>query len=732
MALTRKEPGLWVDETRSSGGPGVHALIIGVSRYDHLAGGSAPAPETYGLGQLSASALTAYRFFTWLGSKYALNGWPVARVRLLMSPLRKGVGNVTADELEGCDAATCNHAPEATFANCVAAIENWYADMRALPATATGRSLFFFSGHGMEPRKNHQVLLPANYLRPPTQPLNEAISTYNLLNCLEFLPRVASHVLLLDGCRNDIDKLQAAEVKGTAILNENSASATNPLFEKAVLYSTAAGLRAYSPKAGGLSLFGQALLDGLSNKPDPVLDEVPIKLTRRGDVYAVEVDKLAGYMNRRVDALIRAANESVVQVVRSTVDSFKADQPIEIAEIAIAQAAAADGRRELDISGFRTNWGLESLDSIADEFMKGLGDEPHERDDEPPARDMPSPDAWFAQRYRPPRPAAPLPSVADATLHVGPLHDILGSEAVTFPWLRTLKVTGLSTRQSTGYDGVQILSSAQADKTSELHRVQVHFRIAAADPVGHVMTIMDKEERRFCCVLPADKESRIFQLEIDVERENERAAYIRVASYLSPQNDGPTGQVALAWEQMRAVDPGAGARQLDANGTTANLEWAFAEGEQVMVHKLRAPLGAAVATVLLLKGNRFDRLHDWARNVANWFPWIPDGVVLWTEQCRRMAKGQPLDAGLLPWFVTELSRRSLPFTADGFGLAADIVADIVRGRLKTDPSTRAEAMLLTDRIKAAEPYFRDNGLFCTYAGWPEDWDAAKILGPPAA
>jgi hypothetical protein len=96
------EPGLWVNTDCPPGTPGVYALIIGVSRYDHLTEGRDPAPEAYGLGQLSVSALTAYRFLSWLRSGYALNGWPVARVRLLMSPLRNGVGNVTADELQNC------------------------------------------------------------------------------------------------------------------------------------------------------------------------------------------------------------------------------------------------------------------------------------------------------------------------------------------------------------------------------------------------------------------------------------------------------------------------------------------------------------------------------------------------------------------------------------------------------------------------------------------------------
>jgi hypothetical protein len=123
-------------------------------------------------------------------------------------------------------------------------------------------------------------------------------------------------------------------------------------------------------------------------------------------------------------------------------------------------------------------------------------------------------------------------------------------------------------------------------------------------------------------------------------------------------------------------------------------------------------------------------MHDWARNLANWFPAIPDGVVLWTEQCRRMAARTPLDSQLIPWFVRELSRRSLPFTTDGFGLAADLVNDVVRGRLKSDDATRTVARALANRLDAAAPYFRDIGLFCTFAGFPAEWNATSVLGPP--
>lgn len=690
------EPGLWINTDLRADSAGVHALIIGVSRYDHLDGGSAPAPKTYGLGQLSVSALTAYRFFSWLRNGYTLDGWPIARVRLLMSPLRRGLGTATADELQACDELFRAHAPEATFDNCKGAIENWYADMEALQAPAAGRSLFLFSGHGMERRQNYQVLLPSDYLKPPGRLINNAISTPNLVDALSYLARVPSHVLLLDGCRNDVDDLRGAT--GANILNDEQAIAVNPMFEKGVLYATASGLRAYSPRSDGLSLFGQALLDGLSNNPIPILDEAPIELLHKHHVSTVEINKLASYMKGRVAALIKAARESVVQVVRSEVASSDPGRPIELTEIPLASNANRG-----EVAGF-------SIDST-----RG-----------PPAGLGSSPDAWFRERYRAAKIATAAPPGASRQQHINRLHEIFGSEAVTFPWLDKLQIIGMSSHQSSDHRAIEILSSAQAVKTAQLHRLQVVLRVTAHDPVGHLMVIESERGRRFCCVLPMDIDQRIFQLEIDVEGSD----YLNFAVYLSPQNDGPTGRIAAAWEQLRARDPLAAAQGLEASHTTEDLAQAFRDGEDTLRLKVRAPLAAAVATVLLLKGNQFHRMHDWARNLANWFPTIPDGVVLWTEQCRRVAAGSPLHPDLVSWFVRELSQRSLPFTADGFGLASDLVNNIVRGRLEADDATRTVAGALARRLDAAAPYFRDTGLFCTFAGFSAEWNPALMLGPP--
>jgi hypothetical protein len=684
LIASESEPGLWVNSDASIGGAGVHALLIGVSRYDHLADGKSPAPDTYGLGQLSASAHTAYRFFLWLRDQYVLSGLPVARVRLLMSPIQKGVGKATEDELAGCDVNVCAHAPEATFANCQAALERWYADMEGLKSAAIGRSLFLFSGHGMERRQNFQVLLPSDYLRPPGQLVNNAISTPNISDALSYLPRVASHVLLLDGCRNDVDKLRGTT--GAKILNDDQATPINPLFEKGVLYATASGLRSYSPKAGGLSLFGQALLDGLRNQPEPKLDEAPMELTKRGSVPAVEINRLASYMKGRVAALIKAARENVIQVVRSEVASSNPGMPIMLTELPTTPPLIV---------------GYASFDTTRSP-RRGLTPQ------KPSA-------VWLNERYQQDRVAVLPPPDASRGDQINGFHAVFGSEAVTYPWLDTLSVVGISSGDSFDHRSVEILSSAQALRISSLHRVRILFRVTPQDRVGHVMVIEDGAGQRFSCVLPTDVDRRTFQLEIDIDG----SSIINFAAFLSPENEAPAGLIATAWEQLRANDPLSAAAGLMSNGTEGLLNDAFSDGEFALREKLRSPLAATVAAVLLLKGNQFERMHDWARNLANWFPDMPDGVVIWTEQCRRMARGKPLDPQLLTWFVRELSKRSLPFTSDGFDIASDLLRNIVRGRLRSDDATRRAARRIAYRLDLVSPYFQDTGFFCGYRNLPK-------------
>jgi hypothetical protein len=56
------------------------------------------------------------------------------------------------------------------------------------------------------------------------------------------------------------------------------------------------------------------------------------------------------------------------------------------------------------------------------------------------------------------------------------------------------------------------------------------------------------------------------------------------------------------------------------------------EAEQLLSDKMIDPAGAAIGGYFLLKTDELPRLHDWARNLSNWFPWLPDGAVIYGWQ----------------------------------------------------------------------------------------------------
>ncbi|MGO8503796.1 caspase family protein [Rhizobium leguminosarum] len=722
LQLDPAEPGLWTNPDWTPSMGGVFALVIGVSRYDHLDDGAGkPASKTYGLGQLSVSALTAYRFFEWLGNAYSLEGLPIAQVRLLLSPLRQGDPGIDQDELAECDQNIVSQAPEANFANCKDAIVKWYAAMHDVKAPTTGRSLFFFSGHGLEIRRGHQVLLPSNYLAPPGESRNDAISTFNILDCLPYLPNIASHVLLLDACRNDVDGLRGRGVEGAAILNSEGVGDTNSRYDQSVLYATTSGLRAYSPWKGGLSLYGQALLDGLSTRPTPLLDEAPIELRHSGKVSRIEVDKLTSYMKGRVNALIKAAGSSVVQAVRA--DKSSDGGPIDLTEIPVAPIpvgpeSAAD---HISVDRLAESWldygsTIDAMfrDRISDTISGNIRAEKLRR----PKND------WFQQRYPVVvRPGKALPDDADNGQKTDRLHELFGSEAITYPWFDTLKVNCLSSGTSLNQAGVNIFAVRHAAQTQELHRIQVHLEMSDGDPVGYLLEMTDPSGRKVGCMLAGDTTSPKYQIEVDAgESSTGGTSFLRFAGFLSANQLGPLGKAARMWDKMRALSATEAAKQMRRRGFAADVE-------RMLEYKMDSPLAATVGAMILLKANRLDLMHDWTRNLANWFPTLSDGVVLWVEQCRRTAMNGKLDERLLEWFVEEMSTRSLPSTADCFGIAADLLLDIQRGRLRVEKKTSRKAAAIAERFDAVMPYFRETGLFCSYAAWPETLDLAANIGP---
>jgi hypothetical protein len=140
--------------------------------------------------------------------------------------------------------------------------------------------------------------------------------------------------------------------------------------------------------------------------------------------------------------------------------------------------------------------------------------------------------------------------------------------------------------------------------------------------------------------------------------------------------------------------------------------------------KFEFPIGAAVGAYVLLRLGQLDRLQDWTKNLDKYFPWMPDGIVVFAEHLARVGEHQQALAKLL-----ELPHRGLPFFSSGLTYAVNRLR-VYRGALEKGKLTGDLASL--DALSTA---------FERYAGFVDvtrpiltfmGADPRKPTHPPAA
>jgi hypothetical protein len=484
------------------GTPGAFAVVIGISTYLHLEGGEAPADETYGLGQLQVSALTAYRLFRWLAEDYQVSGCPLAKCWLLLSP---------TDQEREHTPAIAEHLTPPTFSNCRQALRFWRHHMAQLPPAAaeTSRALFFFSGHGLEVHQEHQVLLPSDYLQPPEPSWNDAISTDNLAKGLAALA-VPHQLFLLDACRNDHYELRAKRVTGTDILSEDESARVNPRLVAPMLYATASGQQAFQQPAParGLSLFGQAQLDGLTGQPYIALD------SPENNLCAVKLYPLQGFMKERVVQLLQAANAQVMQPIKlggSNIDN----------ELLTHLEMAAVPPRPPRVSDLPLVRGVHPDEAVlsAHEVERGL-----------------------VGRFM--------------TSDLGHEWDL---------WHQRIRLFALGQRHWLAPDRLVL---HRVEKNAAQDTYQVTLSVASDDLVGYWLQIDDTAGLAYACILPVDRDAvPRYTLEFDVLR-NARGqrGVSRLEGFLAIDNTGFLGEAAALWQRYRTSNVGEAVNAFERSG----------------------------------------------------------------------------------------------------------------------------------------------------------------------
>lgn len=538
---------LWVNSEWKPGLAGTFAVVIGVSRYEHLRGGSKPAKDTLGLEQLYVSALTAYNFFLWLRSAYQYPNRPLAKCWLLLSPSKEELA--FAAKKDPFFDSILKNAREPTFVACQRAIRAWHTEMDSdhlskAEAEKSG-AIFFFTGHGFEVTQEDQILLPSDYLAPGSIK-NDAIGVPNLKKGLASID-VKEQFLFLDACRNDHAELRKHKITGQVILDEEQSYLVNKQRSIPTFHGSASGTQAWSPRhpSKGVSVFGKALLSGLKGDPG-------IEVVCHGGICTIYVSPLHDYMDKTVVEILRDGGAKEVEQPIVLGGPFRGTLMVTQFSMIQPQPSApppptppTDPLQNLT-QVFRTSFAIESWN-----------------------RNRPLPPD-FRYHYISPRSLL-----------------IFGSDAATAIW-KQMRSFSLTDRRWLEEDSDFSLYSLSRDDNRRIYDVDLAFD----NPGDHWLEI-NQNDRRFAILLPWDSQlQKQPHYRLTLFR-NQAGNLISIRAKLSSiMNEGQLDLVSRAWV-------------LHENHRTDKAVQMIASSNP------ESPLGATIAGAILLAAGEFDAPGVW-------------------------------------------------------------------------------------------------------------------------
>jgi hypothetical protein len=235
-------------------GPRTHALVLGVSAYEHLVDGA--TGETFGLQQLRSAAASAWTFARWLADRYSPPGAPLATVRLLLAP--------SADETaQFPDVADV---PRPTRENVEQALSEWRDDCSVRPEDV---AILYAAGHGVMLAKDEGgFVLLEDFAQPGRPILESSLDVPSVRRGLAGPTVAQQQFFFIDACSVRPEAAQRLQTARGGVGLDEPAEAPPSV---APIYSSAApGTLALGAPGMG-TLFSQALiecLDGLASSPD--------------------------------------------------------------------------------------------------------------------------------------------------------------------------------------------------------------------------------------------------------------------------------------------------------------------------------------------------------------------------------------------------------------------------------------------------------------------------------
>ena len=654
-------PGLW--RAGAENAPGVHALIVGISDYPFLSGGSGPAaaraPDNGGLGQLEVSALSGAMFFDWMVSTGEVGGAPLASCRLHLAPRPDETGRV--------DARTHGHYGLADYATLRAALDGWADEMTVAGATGTAPNIavFFYSGHGVEVAASPAVLA-SDILNQLTagQGANKAIAVDAMTTAIKTY-NIDRGLFFVDACRDAPMAAKLIDLVGDQSLKPSRLPLRRPdaLIR---LQSTASGLKSYQVKDETGTLFTQAVLNGLQGPPPQYLPYDTTNLP-----WALKFAALEGHVKRMVSALLAGHSPLAIQSVEpygnpyngEMIVALKAGPPPDAGDIRPlpTEVASPTLQQSIDVSSAKILQNALSLDKVAIDGLR----ETNIANGRVTAADL---------------------------FNFTIMHEVLGHEGVTEPWISSLQFLDARSGEPTDPEVARIFAA---------HKQEIDGRVAAW------VDIAVQPGEGTSLWIGAGGGDNAVGCAIVVPRDLNYPIPVRLD--LQFDQTGPGWQ--LRQMSARLADPSAAGEYLpfgwtplfeaqrteafaDLGSAVRPIEQDFEQLQMILVQKRQSPVAAAYATNLLLRTNAIQYLEDWPRNLTNWFEWLADGPVLWAETLLRRRQSDMVDlddatAREALTYYSKIADRGVPLLANTLSLAIR-QGEIWRAFLESDQLSAQE------------------------------------------
>ena len=601
--------------------PTVHALVIGVSRYDYFTNGTGPTTTKSllaGLGQLSAAATSAARVANWLRDHFDYPDVQLGSVRLLASPVETELplpGGVEP--------------PPATYDEVKRALFAWRDDARETPGNI---ALLYAAGHGIQTSNEGGIVLLQDAGHPDFPALDRALDVASVRRGMVNDPTDPDtstppiQYYFYDACRvQPAGVVSFEELKAGLTLDVPRGLAPDMSW---VLWGSRSRDFALADPESRSTLFSKALLLTLESRAPVDKDGRTVRFGLFQMELEAAVDELAAEAEEQQTVVPGGAGPVRTPIYLRPLIELELggggppDDPgapnlappgepptaAESTRPVTVRIAGADTRgitiRGRSESG--TDLVLETTTNVELELRPGsysvTVDQPwggaSRVETEVPDGSTPM-EMWLEVPAQQPRSMDEAPRLGRL---LGPSG---GADARWY--LRFLSWTPEGLR----------------------HRPDITSPAVEVDDVGDgsvvIMMHGHNSVAQYAQLRTADGRSLVVALPI-----NEHAYFSQTCWLHVRVSETALGAVVRLPDQ--SMDTYAGYL---TGGRPDHVVQLAPSAEQLLMGKMQNPIGATIGGYALLKLNELDRIHDWADNLCRWFDWLPDGAVIAAETAGR-------------------------------------------------------------------------------------------------